>query len=50
MKKYKFTYEELDISTDRFIRDFVKALVSKYKITQKSLDKIYTELVNEYNK
>lgn len=48
-KRYRFEYSELSLSKDEFVIQFVKKIVEEYKIPQKKLDRIYSDLVNAWN-
>lgn len=46
--KCKFSYDELPLMLDEFLVTFFKAIVKECKIEQSTLDRIYENLVNEW--
>lgn len=46
--KCKFDYDELPLMLDKFLVTFFKAVVTECKIEQSTLDRVYENLVNEW--
>lgn len=46
--KCKFSYEELPQMLDKFLVAFFKAVVAECGIKQATLDRVYENLVNEW--